>query len=123
MESIVQVLGEDLWALTTGLFGAAGLRFALGSYAALSDGTFVLSSFAAFVRSQILGRVFPILTVAYFAYSSGNVALIAATGVAAAAFTAETLGAVQEALSNTTKEVVAAKTVYGEQIGNSVPQD
>lgn len=123
MPDIVSVLGEDLVALTISLFGLTALRFALGAYSALADGTFVLSSVAAFLRSQVLGRVMPILTTAYFAYASNNVALVATAGALGAAYVAETVGAIQEALSASAREALAAKTVIGDEIGNPVPQD
>lgn len=123
MLDIVTVLGDELIALTISLFGLTALRFVLGAYSAFADGTFVLSSLAAFLRSQVVGRVMPILTAAYFAYASGNEALVATTAALGAAYVAETVGAIQEALSSTAKEVVAAKTVLGDEIGNPVPQD
>lgn len=123
MPDIVNVLGEELIALTTSLLGLTVLRFVLGAYSAFADGTFVLSSLAAFLRSQVVGRVMPILTAAYFAHSSGNVALVAFTATLGAAYAAETLGAIQEALSASAKEAVAEKTVVGLEIGNPVPQD
>lgn len=123
MPDIVSVLGDELIALTISLFGLTALRFVLGAYSAFADGTFVLSSVAAFLRSQVVGRVMPILTAAYFAYASDNVALIATTGALGAAYVAETVGSIQEALSSTAKDVVAAKTVLGDEIGNPVPQD
>lgn len=123
MPDIVSVLGEELVALTISLFGLTALRFVLGAYAAFADGTFVLSSVAAFLRSQVVGRVMPILTAAYFAYASDNVALVATAGALGAAYVAETVGAIQEALSATAKEAVAEKIIVGEQIGNPVPQD
>lgn len=123
MPDIVSVLGEELVALTISLFGLTALRFALGAYSAFADGTFVLSSLAAFLRTQVVGRVMPILTAAYFAYASGNTALVVFAGGLGAAYAAETLGAIQEALSSSTKNDVAEKTVLGAQIGNPVPQD
>jgi hypothetical protein len=120
------IIGQELWALTISLFGLSGLRFALGAFSALRDGTFVLSSLGAFLRSTILGRVFPILTVAYFAASvegGVGVTLAAASATMGAAFVAETVGAIQEALSSTAQDAVAEKTTRGLQIGNPVPQD
>jgi hypothetical protein len=126
MPDITTVLGEELVALTISLFGLSGLRFVLGAYAALSDGTFVLSSVGAFIRSTVLGRVFPILTVAYFAAATGGVAGTALTATSAAlgaAFVAETIGSIQEALSASTKAEVAEKIITGDATGNPVPQD
>jgi hypothetical protein len=123
MPDIVTVLGEELVALTISLMGLTVLRFVLGAYSAFADGTFVLGSLAAFLRTQVVGRVMPILTAAYFAYASGNVALVAFAGTLGAAYAAETLGAIQEALSSTAKADVAEKTILAESIGNPVPQD
>ena len=117
------LLTPEMQNLALGLFGLTALRFALGAYAALRDGTFVLSSVAAFLRSQVLGRVFPIMTTAVFAAATENTVLIASAGAIGAAYIAETVGAIQEALSKTAAEEVAAKTVLGTEIGNPVPQD
>lgn len=126
MPDFAAVLGEQLWALTVSLMGLTALRFALGAFAALKDGTFVLSSVGAFLRSQVLGRVFPILTVAYFAATTSDAVgatLTASAAAMGAAYLAETVGAIQEALSATSQQNVAEKTVRGLQIGNPVPQD
>jgi hypothetical protein len=126
MPDITVVLGEELIALTLALFGLSALRFIVGAYSALADGTFVLSSLGAFIRTQVLGRVFPILTVAYFAASVGDAAGTALAGTAAAlgaAYVAETVGAIQEALSDTAKARVAEKHLRGLDSGNPVPTD
>ena len=117
------LLTPEMQALAMSLFALTGVRALLGIYAAVKDGTFVLSSVGAFVRSQVLGRVFPILTVALFASTSGNVALVAAAGATGAAYLAETVGAITEALSKTQAAAAAEKTVLGNEIGNPVPQD
>lgn len=120
---LTQFVSQEVLALTMSLFGLTAVRFILGAYAALKDGTFVLSAVGAFIRSQVLGRIFPILTVAYFADASDQVALMGTAAALGAAYVAETIGAIQEALSATAQEVVAEKTIRGEQTGNPVPQD
>jgi hypothetical protein len=103
--------------------GLVAVRLVLGVWAAISDGTFVLSSLAAFARTQVLGRVFPFATVAYFAWATQNVALYTSAAAIGAAFVAETVGAIQEALSNTAKAEVAEKETRALAKGNPVPQD
>lgn len=115
------LLTPELQNLALGLFAMSGLRLALGVYAAAKDGTFVLSSVADFLRSQVLGRVFPIMTTALFAQGTGNGVLIAAAAAAGAAYLGETVGAIQEALSASAREVKAEKVVHGLEVGNPVP--
>lgn len=126
VNSLNGVLGEQLGPLTVSVFAVAFIRFALGSFAALRDGTFVLSSVAAFIRSQVLGRVFPILTTAFLAGSIEGEAGVALTVFAAgqgAAYVAETVGSIREALSPTAAIETAEKEIVGLEKGNAVPQD
>lgn len=116
-------LSPELTTLALSLFGITAVRTALGIFAAVKDGTFVLSATAAFLRSQVVGRVFPILTVSYFAQTSDNVALIASAAATGAAYLAETAGAVMEALSSSAAADTAEKTITAEAAGNPVPQD
>lgn len=104
-------------------FGLVGLRLALGLYAAANDGTFTLSAVGSFIRSQVLGRVLPFSTVAFFAFETGNVALMTTAAAIGAAFVAETVGAIQESISNGAKAQAADKAVKGLEIGNEVPTD
>lgn len=120
---ITQFVSQEVLTLTMALFGLTGLRLVLGVYSALKDGTFVLSSVGAFIRSQVLGRVFPILTVAYFADASDQAALTATAAALGAAYVAETIGAIQEAVSAAAKVEVAEKTIRSLEVGNPVPQD
>jgi hypothetical protein len=123
MEAFNDFLASPAGVAAYGALGLAGLRFVLGTFAAFRDGTFVLSSLGAFLRSQVLGRVFPVITVLYFAYSTGVEALMASALAAAGIYTAETLGAVQESLSEAAAAKTAQKEVAAESMGNPVPQD
>lgn len=104
-------------------FAVVALRLVLGIYAAVQDGTFVLSQVGSFIRSQVLGRVFPFSTVAFFAWSTGNVALYGTAAAIGGAFVLETVGAIQEALSESAKAEVAEKETRAVALGNAVPQD
>ena len=76
------------------LLAVAFLDFALGVLAALRDGTFKLDELAAFVRSHLAGRVFPIALLLIVGYASNQVALTAAGLAAGAAYVAETVGSI-----------------------------
>jgi hypothetical protein len=126
IDSLNGILGDQLGPLTVGLFVVAFLRFALGAFAALRDETFVLSSVGAFIRSQILGRVFPILTTAFLAGAIEGEAGVALTLFAAgqgATYVAESIGAIREALSPVAAIETASKEVRALELGNAVPQD
>ncbi len=73
---------------------AAFLDFAFGTYAALRDGVFALDSVAAFVRKHLLGRVFPVGTLALAGYLTGDVAMNAAAAAALTAYAAETMASI-----------------------------
>lgn len=104
-------------------FALVAVRVILGIYAAAKDNTFTLSAVGSFIRSQILGRVMPFATVSFFAFQSGNVALMTTAGAIGAAFVAESIGAIQESLSETAKNEAARKLEKGMEIGNEVPTD
>jgi hypothetical protein len=73
---------------------AAFLDFAFGTFAALRDGVFALDSVAAFVRKHLMGRVFPIGTLAVMGYLSGNLAMNMAAAAALTAYATETLASI-----------------------------
>src|SRR5688572_16168029 len=104
-----------------GALTAAFLDFAFGIYASVRDGTFAIDAVAAFLRKHILGRVAPASTLAIVGYYSNNPAMIAAAGVALAAYAAETLGSIYGSISppapSEAKEPLPAETV------NPIPQD
>jgi hypothetical protein len=84
-----------------GALTAAFLDFAFGIYAALRAGTFSLDAVAAFLRKHILGRVLPASTLAVVGYYSGSEPMIAAAGVALAAYAAETLASIYQSINPT----------------------
>lgn len=102
--------------------GLVGLRTALGIYAAVKDGTFVLSKVGSFLMSQVVGRVFPFATVLFFADATGILAIQTAAAAAGAAFIAEQIGAINEAISETAKADTAAKVELALDKGNPVPE-
>jgi hypothetical protein len=73
---------------------AAFLDFAFGVFAALRDGTFALDSVAAFVRKHLLGRVFPIGTLALMGYLTADVRMNAAAAAALTLYAAETMASI-----------------------------
>lgn len=104
-------------------FGLVGLRLVLGVTAALKDGTFVMSQVGSFIRSQVLGRVFPFAVTAFFAWSTGHAALMATAAAIGGAFVLETVGAIQESLSDSAKVNTAEKEVKAAALGNPVPNE
>ncbi len=76
------------------MVGLAFLDLILGVLAALRDGTFKLDAIAAFLRSQVLGRVAP-ATVLILGGIAVHQELLTDAGYAAAAlFVAETIGSI-----------------------------
>lgn len=78
---------------------AAFLDFAFGTFAALRDGTFALDAIAAFVRKHLLGRVFPVGTLALVGYLTGNLAMNMAAAASLTAYAAETMGSIYDSLA------------------------
>lgn len=80
---------------------AAFADFAIGTFAALRDGTFALDAVAAFLRKHIIGRVAPLgtlLVLGYFGGSAGELFLpFAIAGLAA--YAAETVGSIKGSIS------------------------
>jgi hypothetical protein len=103
--------------------GLLAVRVALGIFAAVKDDTFTLSAVGGFIRSQVLGRIMPFATAGFFAFTTGNAALIAAAAAIGATYVAESVGAIQESLSATAKAEARDKAVLGLEIGNEVPTD
>lgn len=91
---LVDLLNSPAGLAIKGALVAAFLDFAFGIFASARDGTFALDAVAAFVRKHLLGRVFPASLLALVGYYSGDAAMIAAAGVALAAYAAETLGSI-----------------------------
>lgn len=72
------------------------LDFVLGVSAAIRDKIFTLDEIAAFLRTQIMGRVVPITAMLFIGYF-GSQPLITALGLAsAAAYVAETIGSLAQ---------------------------
>lgn len=82
-----------------GALVAAFLDFAFGVFAALRDGSFALDAVAAFVRKHLLGRVFPVGTLAIMGYISGDLAMNAAAAAALTAYAVETMGSIYGSLN------------------------
>jgi hypothetical protein len=104
-----------------GALVAAFLDFAFGIFAAAKDGSFALDAVAAFVRKHLLGRVFPVSLLSIVGYYSGDGAMIAAAGVALAAYTAETLGSIYGSIRPPAPSEV--RTVDAEVEVNPIPMD
>lgn len=77
-----------------GVLGLAFLDFILGVFAAVRDNTFKLDSVAAFVRSQLLGKVFPLTALILFGVLVNQAALTDLGYAGALAFTAATVGSI-----------------------------
>ena len=84
---------------------AAFLDFAFGTYAAFASGTFALDAVAAFVRKHLLGRVFPVGTLALMGYLTGDLVMNSAAAAALTAYAVETMGSIYNSL--TVKATVA----------------
>lgn len=118
MDWLRDFLNDPIGLAVQGAVIAAFLDFAFGVFAALRDGTFQLDALAAFVRKHLLGRVFPIGTLAVTGYLTGNAIMAAAAAAAATAYAAETLGSIYASVkpvAATETEVVVAS--------NPVPTD
>lgn len=68
-----------------------------GVGAAARQGTFQASQVAKFIQSHVIGRVLPIASVAFLGHFEP--ALMVLAGLAATAYTAETLGSIRDSLS------------------------
>ena len=79
-----------------GVLVLAMADFALGTLAALRDGTFRLDAVAAFLRKHVAGRVGPIVALLALGYFGAQPALTAIGAAAAAAYTLETIGSIRE---------------------------
>lgn len=91
---------------------AAFLDFAIGTFRALSSGTFALDAVAAFVRKHLLGRVFPIGVLAIMSYLTGDLIMSSAAAAALTAYAAETMGSIYGSISESKAEAA-----------NSIPTD
>jgi hypothetical protein len=93
-----------------------------GTLKSLTDGTFTLAVFAAFLRKHVMGRVFPIWGFLIFGYI-GKVDLLTMAGLAAAAaYTAETIGSIlTDWAPASVRDKIAALTASVK--GNPVPTD
>ena len=77
-----------------GVLVLAFVDFALGVMAAIRDKTFTLDVVAAYLRSHVVGRVFPITLLLAAGYFGNQDALTALGLVSAAAYLAETIGSI-----------------------------
>lgn len=100
---------------------AAFVDFAFGVFAAAKDGSFSFDALAAFVRKHILGRVFPIGTLLALGFFTGDAMMSAAGGVAAAAYTAETLASIYASVKPPAAS--AAKAAKAVDAGNPIPEE
>lgn len=82
--------GQTIYAMV----GLAFLDLVLGAAAAFRDGTFKLDAIAAFIRSQLVGRVFGIALLIIAGTALKQDLLTAAGYAAAALYTAETVGSI-----------------------------
>lgn len=104
-----------------GMLVAAFLDFAFGVFAASRDGSFSVDALAAFVRKHLLGRVFPISLLLVAGYATGDLAMNAAAGAAAVAYTVETLGSIYGSIKPPAE--AATKVNSAIAVGNPIPTD
>jgi hypothetical protein len=121
MPPLTDFLNSTAGLATKGMLVAAFLDFAFGVFAAGRDGSFSLDALAAFVKKHLLGRVLPIGTLLFVGYLSNDTAMSAAGGVAAAAYTLETLGSIYGSIKPPAES--AAKVEAAEAAGNPIPTD
>lgn len=121
MDWLQHFLNDPIGIAVKGALVAAFLDFAFGVFAALRDGTFAIDALAAFVRKHLLGRVFPVGTLAVTAYLTGDAFMAAAAIAALTAYALETLGSIYGSIrppaQSEIKEATAAEAI------NPVPVD
>lgn len=100
-------LGSPAGLAFQAALAAAFLDFAFGTFAALRDGVFALDSLAAFVRKHLMGRVFPIGTLAVVGYLTGNLAMNTAAAAALTAYALETMGSIYASIQVPDKTATA----------------
>jgi hypothetical protein len=116
-------LADPAGIATKGMLIAAGLDFVFGVYASLHDEppTFALDVLAAFVRKHLLGRVLPIGTLLFVGYLAHDGSMTLAGGIAAAAYTAETLASIYGSIRPPAASVTAEANPS--ELVNPVPTD
>jgi hypothetical protein len=96
MDGLTAFLNSEAGLALVALLLVAFADFVTGVMAAVRDGTFSPDALAAWVRKHIAGRVGPIGTLLFLAYSGGPAGTLFAAGAAAAAasYVAETVASV-----------------------------
>ena len=101
-----------------GVLGLAFLDFLLGVFAAIRDKTFKLDAIAAFLRAQIVGRVFPIAVLILGGLALKQDLITDAGYAIAAIYVAETIGSILASWGP------KSTTIFGVQrVTQPVPQD
>jgi hypothetical protein len=118
---LVDFLASTAGLATKGMLVICFVDLIFGVFAALKDGTFAMDELAAFGRKHILGRVFPAATLLFVGYLTNDLAMSAAGGALAAAYTAETASSVYGSISPPAPSVKAEANPA--EIINPVPTD
>ena len=95
---LVAFLATPTGLAVKGLLVGAFLVWALGVLAALRDGTFDLSEIATFVRSTLLGRVFPVTVVLLTGYAANDSTITTAGLAVAAVVAADMIGSALDSI-------------------------
>jgi hypothetical protein len=114
-------LADPAGLAVKGMLVAAFLDFAFGVYAAGADHSFSWDVLAAFVGKHFLKRIAPIGTLLFVGYVSHDMYMTGAGGVAAAAYTAETLASIYGSIRPPAESV--AKQTAAVEAGNPIPTD
>jgi hypothetical protein len=122
------IAGSAVWAVVV----LCVAQFALGSIRAFSNKTFVVSSFDAWIRTDVAGRVIPIILIFLMAKAVPDLSVfgipvesgLMAFGVAqATTYIISSLGSIYQNVRPPDPAVLERKMVLAEEAGDKIPMD